>query len=173
MGVADAILPNLQEKLFREGSSRLEVTFYSNIFTLLIMIFSMTASGDLTGAVSYAINSVGTSNESIINYMVIYALLAYLAISFHMQMVKSFGSVAAVLVGNSRKTMTIMLSFIVFPKPFSWNYVIGGALVLGSLTYSGILKTRKSKLKEKEKKSDNNIPKVNTFKKKRSDIALF
>ena len=126
-------------------------TYYSNIFTLMIMVFSMAASGDLTGATYYCIDSIGTANESIITYMTIYALLAYIAISLHMQMVKSFGSVAAVLVGNSRKTMTIMLSFIFFPKPFSWNYVTGGMLVLGSLSYSGILKTRKSKSKsEKE-----------------------
>jgi hypothetical protein len=40
-----------------------------------------------------------------------------------------FGSVVAVLVGNSRKTMTIILSFILFPKPFATNYITGGALV--------------------------------------------
>ena len=41
--VADAILPNAQEKLFRAGASRLEVTFYTNIFTLIAMTISTIA----------------------------------------------------------------------------------------------------------------------------------
>ena len=49
-------------------------------------------------------------------YLLLYTLLAYVAISLHMTMVKQFGSVAAVLVGNSRKSMTIILSFLLFPK---------------------------------------------------------
>jgi len=55
-------------------------------------------------------------------------------------MVQNFGSVAAVLVGNSRKTMTICLSFLLFPKPFSPLYVWGGLLVLAGLTVSAYIK---------------------------------
>eukprot|EP00013_Stygamoeba_regulata_P004987 CAMPEP_0177637432 /NCGR_PEP_ID=MMETSP0447-20121125/4968_1 /TAXON_ID=0 /ORGANISM="Stygamoeba regulata, Strain BSH-02190019" /LENGTH=225 /DNA_ID=CAMNT_0019139359 /DNA_START=107 /DNA_END=781 /DNA_ORIENTATION=- len=35
--IADSILPNLQEKAYSLGSSRLEITFYSNIYTLCWM----------------------------------------------------------------------------------------------------------------------------------------
>ncbi len=76
--------------------------------------------------------------------MSIYILLAYIAISLHMTMVKQFGSVAAVLVGNARKSMTIVLSFLFFPKPFSSLYIWGGLLVFGGLTISAYVKsTRK------------------------------
>ncbi|KAM3568537.1 hypothetical protein VYU27_009337, partial [Nannochloropsis oceanica] len=135
--VCDAILPNLQVRLFEAGSSRLEVTFYSNIMTLVLMSFSTLLSGDLLGALAYA-----RSNQTAAVYLVMYTLLAYLAISLHMTMVQSFGSVAAVLVGNSRKTMTICLSFLLFPKPFSPLYVWGGMLVLGGLTGSAYMKAR-------------------------------
>lgn len=86
--VCDSILPNVQEKLFAAGSSRLvraqttpflfpasplaraykhtfslplshtqEVTFWSNIFTLGAMTCSMLLSGDLSGAVRYAMGN--------------------------------------------------------------------------------------------------------------------
>jgi UAA transporter family len=42
-----------------------------------------------------------------------------------------------VLVGNFRKAGTIALSFVVFPKPFSWLYVWGSIFVFGGLTITG------------------------------------
>ena len=36
-------------------------------------------------------------------------------------------------VGNTRKAMTICLSFVLFPKPMSYLYAAGGVLVFGSL----------------------------------------
>ncbi len=70
---ADAVLPNLQERLFAAGSSRLEVTYYSNIGTLMFMCFSMLISGDGVGAVTYA-----WKNQRAAAYLVLYTLLAYL-----------------------------------------------------------------------------------------------
>ncbi len=100
------------------------------------MFFSIILSGDFMGAVRYC-----TQNPLITSYLVVYTLLAYVAISLHMGMVKNFGSVPTVLVGNSRKAMTITLSFLLFPKPFSINYIVGGALVLGGLTVSAYMKS--------------------------------
>ncbi|EWM30103.1 udp-galactose transporter [Nannochloropsis gaditana] len=138
--VCDAVLPNLQERLFAEGSSRLEVTFYSNILTLGLMSVSTLLSGDLLGALAYA-----QADHKAAVLLLVYTLLAYVAISLHMALVKSFGSVAAVLVGNSRKTMTICLSFLLFPKPFSNLYVVGGMLVLAGLTVSVYVKNMDKK----------------------------
>jgi len=55
------------------------VTFYSNIMTLVLMSFSTLLSGDLLGALAYA-----RSNQTAAVYLVMYTLLAYLAISLHM-----------------------------------------------------------------------------------------
>jgi len=67
-----------------------EVTYYSNVFTLLAMMISMTFSGDLYGAGMYALSS-----QKAAIYLTIYTLLAYCAISLHMTMVKQFGSVSS------------------------------------------------------------------------------
>lgn len=111
------------------------MTFYSNVFTLLAMFGSLLLSGDMVGAVRYA-----WAHRDAAMWMTLYTLLAYVAISLHMTMVKSFGSVVAVLVGNSRKAMTITLSFILFPKPFAPLYAFGGVLVLGGISASAYIK---------------------------------
>eukprot|EP00814_Leptocylindrus_danicus_P011983 CAMPEP_0116018608 /NCGR_PEP_ID=MMETSP0321-20121206/8746_1 /TAXON_ID=163516 /ORGANISM="Leptocylindrus danicus var. danicus, Strain B650" /LENGTH=220 /DNA_ID=CAMNT_0003489027 /DNA_START=477 /DNA_END=1135 /DNA_ORIENTATION=- len=138
--VADSILPNAQEQLFSKGSSRLEVTFFTNFFTLLAMTLSTLASGDLIGMIQY-----GQQNHALWLYMLVYTFVAYIAISAFMQVVKRFGGVTAVLLGTARKGMTLILSFLVFPKKFSWFYVLGAILVLGGLLSSSLIKQGKSK----------------------------
>jgi solute carrier family 35 (adenosine 3'-phospho 5'-phosphosulfate transporter), member B3 len=134
---ADAILPNAQERLFQTGSSRLEVTLYTNIFTLIVMTFTTLLSGDLVGALTQTLQS-----RQLAVYFTIYTFVAYLAISFHMSVVKRFGGVTAVLLATGRKGMTLVLSFILFPKAFSWFYPVGAVLVLGGLLASSLLKIR-------------------------------
>jgi adenosine 3'-phospho 5'-phosphosulfate transporter B3 len=132
---ADAILPNAQERLFRLGSSRLEVTFYTNFFTLICMTITTYLSGDLLGIIAHA-----AQDRQLALYMGVYTLIAYVAISMHMTVVKRFGGVAAVVLATARKGMTLVLSFILFPKAFSWFYVLGAILVLGGLLISSLLK---------------------------------
>lgn len=134
---ADAFLPNFQERVFEHGSSRIEVTYFTNILCLAGMTFFFTLSGDLQQAVTYALND---SYAMIL--MVIYTFLAYIAINFHMALVQEFGGIVTVLVGSTRKAITIVLSFILFPKPSSIMYVVGGICVFGSLVGNAIMKER-------------------------------
>lgn len=67
-----------------------------------------------------------------------------------MTLVRELGSVAAVIVGNLRKSLTIVLSFLFFPKPFSIFYVFGVVLVFGSVVLNVVLKEqRKTKTQQK------------------------
>ena len=134
---ADAILPNAQERLFRMGSSRLEVTFFTNVFTLIAMTVTTVLSGDFFGLIAFA----KTSRVACM-YIGIYTFVAYIAISIHMTVVRRFGGVSAVLVATGRKGMTLVLSFILFPKAFSWFYVAGAILVLGGLLLSSLDKVQ-------------------------------
>eukprot|EP00934_Nitzschia_sp_Nitz4_P001238 Nitzschia sp. Nitz4//scaffold154_size52827//39775//41094//NITZ4_006783-RA/size52827-snap-gene-0.5-mRNA-1//1//CDS//3329537329//1238//frame0 len=134
---ADAILPNAQERLFSMGASRLEVTLFTNVFTLIAMTITTTMSGDLFGLIAFA-----QHNQLLCIYMTIYTFVAYIAISVHMTVVRRYGGVTAVLVATGRKGMTLVLSFLFFPKQFSWMYVWGGILVLGGLLLSSLWKIR-------------------------------
>jgi len=140
---ADAVLPNAQERLFRMGSSRLEVTFYTNIFTLIAMTITTLLSGDLIGLIRFI--QVSPDSNRLCNYLMVYTFVAYVAISFHMSVVRRFGGVSAVLLATGRKGMTLILSFIFFPKKFSWLYVIGALLVLGGLLLSSLYKIQQKK----------------------------
>ena len=135
--IADAFLPNFQERVFSYGSSRIEVTYFTNVLCLIAMTFFFLLSGDLQIAFTYALN-----DSYAFLLMSIYTFLAYVAINFHMTLVQEFGGITAVLVGNTRKAMTIFLSFMLFPKPGSWYYVIGGICVFGSLIGNAYMKER-------------------------------
>lgn len=134
---ADAVLPNAQERLFRLGSSRLEVTLFTNVFTLVAMTCTTLASGDLQGALALTLRS-----HQLKLYFGIYTFVAYFAISMHMTVVKRFGGVTAVLLATGRKGMTLVLSFVLFPKAFSWFYPTGALMVLGGLLASSLVKMR-------------------------------
>jgi len=133
--VADAILPNAQERLFKLGSSRLEVTLYTNFFTLIAMTVTTILSGDFV-----AVLKLATSSNELACYLAVYTLISYAAISTFMMIVKTYGGVTAVLLGTTRKAMSIALSFILFPKAFSWMYVAGAFCVLGGLTTISLVK---------------------------------
>jgi len=137
--IADAFLPNFQERVFDHGSSRIEVTYYTNILCLMAMTVTFTASGDLQEAFGYAL-----ANPNAIILMTIYTFLAYIAITFHMALVKEFGGIVTVLVGNLRKAITICISFWLFPKPGSILYIFGGIMVFGSLVFNAFMKEKAS-----------------------------
>ncbi len=70
-----------------------------------------------------------------------------------MNVVRRFGGVAAVLLGTGRKAMTLVLSFVFFPKAFSWFYVWGGVLVLGGLLFSSLHKIQQKNTTKKNSSS--------------------
>lgn len=144
--IADAVLPNMQERLFRQGSSRLEVTVYTNCYTFVVMTLTTLYSGDLRNLTRLATNS----DSHLVTYMAIYTCISYLAISSFMVIVKKYGGVTAVLLSTARKGMTLILSFLLFPKAFSYFYVLGAVLVLGGLLVVSLVK-QKQKNKEKSK----------------------
>jgi len=133
--VADAILPNAQEHLFKDGSSRLEVTVFSNLFSFLGMTVVTLGNGSLV----QFLKGLG-SDAQLAMYFGVYAVLSYISISCYMTLVKRFGGVTAVLLTTARKAMTLVLSFLLFPKGFSWLYVYGSLLVLGAVMVASICK---------------------------------
>lgn len=155
---ADAVLPNAQERVFGMGASRVEVTFFTNIFTLIAMTITTLLSGDLIGSITFVMSS--PDSAKLCRYISVYTFIAYIAISCHMNVVKRFGGVSAVLLATGRKGMTLILSFLMFPKNFSWYYVWGAMLVLGGILVSSLVKIH-SKNKEKKARTSAGAPRNN------------
>ena len=54
-------------------------------------------------------------------YAIIFSLTGYLGVNAVLSQVKIFGALAAVTVTTFRKMVTIILSFIIFSKPFTFQ----------------------------------------------------
>merc|ERR1712228_588981 len=80
------------------------------------------------------------SDHHLATFMIIYTTISYIAISLFMTIVKKYGGVTAVLLGTARKAMSLILSFLFFPKAFSWYYILGAGLVLGGLLVASLTK---------------------------------
>ena len=80
--------------------------------------------------------------------------------------------VVAVLVATVRKAMTLVLSFVIFPKEFSWFYVFGAALVLGGLTISSLAKMEERKASNKDRESKDSGPDVEDGNKEEAEKLL-
>ena len=90
-----------------------------------------------------------TIKHTFLLYMLAYILISHIAVSAHTAVVKKFGGVAAVFVGTARKGMTLVLSFVLFPKESNWKYAVGAILVLGGLTVASLEKQRNRRNKNK------------------------
>lgn len=162
-------------------ASKSEVMFFTNVFTLMLQTGSTLLSGDLMGFVHFVMGKpkveetnyfsymMATQHRNLLEeesleashgpglrmtflfYVIAYVLISHIAVSAHTQVVKKFGGVSAVFVGTARKGMTLVLSFVLFPKESNWKYAAGAALVLGGLTVASLEKQRN------RKKMDSNV----------------
>lgn len=99
------------------------------------------------------------NNSGCLAAMALYTIISHVAITCHMTLVQRFGGIAAVLVGNFRKALTIYLSFLLFPKPRSIWYVVGGVCVFGGLLGQEYTRERrKQQTRRRAKDSEVDLP---------------
>ena len=124
--VADAVLPNAQQAIFsRYQASRLEVTLYTNILTLVAYTVTTAVTGEITALTDLVLDPPEDQSGMLPYYLLLYTLVSYLAITAHMTVVRKYGGVAAIVVATARKGLTLILSFLLFPKAFSFYYLAG------------------------------------------------
>lgn len=170
--VADAVLPNAQQAVFgRYQASRLEVTLYTNVMTLVAYTFTLMVSGEAKAIWQVATDPPDNEKGWMLPYYIgLYTVISYLAITAHMSIVKKYGGVAAIVVATARKGLTLVLSFLLFPKAFSWYYPAGAVLVLGGL---GVASMYKQRMKgQAAKASASPHPSANKIMTKSSDVEL-
>lgn len=127
--LCDAGIGNVQEKAMRENKApNHEVVFYSYGIGFLYLLVIMMLTGDFFTGTQFCIeNPVETYG-----YAFVFSITGYLGIQIVLTLVRTVGAPMAALVTTARKAVTIFLSFILFTKPFSLQYVWSGLiLVLG------------------------------------------
>lgn len=125
--LCDAAIGNVQEKSMKlHKASNAEVVLYSYsigfVYLLVILLFS----GNLT-------QSVRTCSQNppfTYGFCLLFALTGYLGIQVVLILVRTSGALAAATVTTCRKAISIVISFLFFAKPFTFQYLWSGLLVV-------------------------------------------
>nr|WBR79116.1 adenosine 3'-phospho 5'-phosphosulfate transporter [Gryllodes sigillatus] len=125
--LCDAAIGNVQEKSMKNyQATNCEVVLYSYsigfVYLFIIMIFT----GDLQKGITFCAKHPSETY----GYAFVFSLSGYLGIQIVLTLVKTCGAFAAVTVTTCRKAVTIVLSFLFFAKPFTFQYLWSGLLVV-------------------------------------------
>lgn len=142
----DSVIPNLQEQLLQNAKVKTsEMIFVSNAIMCVVLVGYTTYSHELMDAWQYCIHHKDASGV-----LILQGICAYLGLQCYLAIIRDHGGVVAVLLANGRKIATIILSFLLFTKPFNSRHFIGLALVCVGV-YLGYISKRKEKKKKKTK----------------------
>ncbi|XP_014015204.1 adenosine 3'-phospho 5'-phosphosulfate transporter 2 isoform X1 [Salmo salar] len=140
---ADAAIGNVQEKAMKlhNGSSS-EMVLYSYSIGFGYILTGLFGVGGLGPAVAFC------SQHPVMTYgyAFFFSLTGYFGISFVLALIKLFGALVTVTVTTGRKAMTIILSFMFFSKPFTFQYIWSGLLVLLGI-FLNVYSKNKDKMK--------------------------
>lgn len=100
--------------LFSNISSVLQVLYSYSIGSIYILVGTI-LDGELFAAIpffaEYPLKTYG--------YAFVFSILGYLGVNVVLTLVKTFGALLAVTITTMRKAVTIILSFMLFAKPFT------------------------------------------------------
>lgn len=145
----DAIVPNLQKILMSpheelphskskaDGLSATELMVNTNAVGFASVLCYMFITNQLMSAVETAI-----LRPRLILYLVLVGVGLSTAVLAYTKLIQTTDSVVAVTVATMRKVVTVILSYIVFPKPLSAVHVVSGLLVLSGVALGSFTKER-------------------------------
>ncbi|XP_041484278.1 adenosine 3'-phospho 5'-phosphosulfate transporter 2-like isoform X1 [Lytechinus variegatus] len=124
---ADAIIGNVQEKAMKaHRASSSEVVLYSYSIGFVFIFVGLVGHGSFLEAFWFCYQHPVKTYV----YAVLFSLSGYLGIIFVLAMIRQFGALITVTVTTTRKTVTMVLSFLLFSKPFTMQYLWSGMLVI-------------------------------------------
>eukprot|EP00048_Salpingoeca_helianthica_P023813 m.27362 g.27362 ORF g.27362 m.27362 type:complete len:344 (+) comp9010_c0_seq1:147-1178(+) len=133
--LADAVIGNVQESLMRTGGvTGTEMIFRSYLLGSVLLAFYCAVTGELQSGLYITFTSPFVVTMVPV---ILFSITGYFGLSLVLVLIKSHGAFIAVTVTNLRKLVTMILSFILFPKPFLFQYVVGGGMVASGLWLAG------------------------------------
>lgn len=142
---ADALMGNLQEKVLKKhaNTTNSELTFFSYLWCSSYLLSGLALSGNLAkGFLTYA-------GRPLLSYGLVALLSASGLVGVHaiLSFMKRFDVFSVTMVTTSRKVISVLLSFVLFSKPFNIRYLYGGLL----LTVGLFLTIRRQRISTKSK----------------------
>ena len=125
------------------GASASVLMTNANAVGCIGILTYMLSSGALGDAVGVAV-----ANPRLAGYLTLIGLSLSIAVFTYTRLIKEAGSVVAVKIATLRKVVTILLSYIFFPKRFSQLHLFSSLLVLSGILLSSYAKQKKTTLKE-------------------------
>ena len=121
--VADAVIGNAQELFMKKyGAVNTEVVFYSyligTVYIFLIVLFEGTL-----------LQALPLMDSQTLFKAFLFSLTGYFGVNLVLDLVVTYGALLAVTVTTCRKAVSIIISFLVFSKPFTVQYVFAGVVI--------------------------------------------
>ena len=122
----DSIQVLLSERMLRAAPhlTPMHVMLYTNGFAFLAVLGAIVATGE-----TKQIPAEGLPWAQLL----LYGACSWVGVCCFVGLTRSWGATAAVVATNSRKLLTIVLSFILFPKPINASIVGSGLAVVGGV----------------------------------------
>lgn len=139
--IFDAATSNFEEKVFfriESPASSAEVMCWSSFFGALYSVLVCYFQGELTSAVQHS-----RDHPEFIPKALVSATCGYFSVIFVMNLIKQYGASVTEIAKSMRKVCTVLISFVLFPKAFCWQYPVGGVMVIISLVATQELQRRK------------------------------
>lgn len=128
--LSDAMAANYEEKVFfsRMGCSASEVVLYSSALGSVWALLAEACTAELLPALRHSWDHLEA-----VPLMLFASVFGYIAQSGVLLLIKHFGATAAEIVKSCRKVTTILISFMVYGKPWNGYHVAGTLLFVNSV----------------------------------------
>lgn len=141
----DAICANFEEKNFfrcENPSTTQEVLCFASLIGTFYGLIPFIASGGAGPAIAFSM-----ANTQVVPMIMGFSVMGYSSVSFILSLIKYYGATEAEIIKSLRKVLSIVISFVLFPKALNWKYIVGFLAVLVSTAYTFYLKGEKNKAK--------------------------
>jgi adenosine 3'-phospho 5'-phosphosulfate transporter B3 len=138
--VFDAAVGNLQERLLNVyGVPATSCIIFQSVVGSMLMFFATLSSGELQSALAFCADQWLT-----IVVLLAYGTVGYVGVRWYLTAVRCFGVVSAQCIATVRKMLTILVSFLLFPKPFSVRYLSAMAFVMCGIAVHVYAKSKRA-----------------------------
>ncbi|VUZ44822.1 unnamed protein product [Hymenolepis diminuta] len=128
----------------------LQILTYSYAFGFGLIVLIMFFFGTLAISAVFMFQHFG----DVFMWSTLFVLSGYFGLQFVLLLIHHFGALPAVTVTTLRKAVTIVLSFLIFEKPFSVEYIWSGGLVVIGIFLSTYSKSKNNKAKARVAEND-------------------
>ncbi|CAM9434140.1 unnamed protein product [Sphacelaria rigidula] len=139
--VIDAALINIQEEIMNKyDSCQDELIMFSYLSGTVFIALACLYTGDLTEGARF----VYDQGIGCILAVMLFAGAGFMGVSCVAALTKRFGALASAITTTARKAGTLLLSFVLFPKPVSPQHYFGAGLFIVGLVIKSTGKRSKS-----------------------------